>query len=109
MTDAIIIIITAATILVDIWLIAAGRVSISERMNLHGSSMHAIPFLWGALGGHFWGGNYVPWRLPIGASLGLLACLALMVWLTGRFMGGETMVVLWALLGAFGGAIVWPL
>lgn len=93
----------------DIWLAASKRITISERMKKFGAVAAALPFLWGVLSGHFWGGDLVGHTFPLYASLPSVLLLAGGVWITGRIVGfGRYLALGWSIVGAIAGTLLWP-
>lgn len=107
-TDLFIAATIASVIGFDIWLAATKRITISERMAKHGQAVKAMPFLWGVLAGHFWGGDLVPHTLPLWASLPAVLALGGGAWFAGRYINSGKLQLVWAALGAAAGTLLWP-
>ena len=112
-TDVFIISILVAIAIFDIWLLASGNKTISNRMRLVGERVSFAPYSWGAIGGHFWGPDGEPAFGNWWASIGLL--LAIGAALTGihlllrrweKLPGWFSLTYL--LCGIPAGLLLWP-
>lgn len=88
--DWLIIIIVLVVSILDVVFVVLKTPTVSRRMKVIGNRLSLAAYVWGALGGHFWGvveePLLAPWYVALGVLIGVGVALAGVHWLWWRFL-----------------------
>lgn len=103
----------AAIALVDLLLVVLKYPTISNRLRTYGRLWATCPFVWGVLGGHFWGPSGLEpvggsWWISIGLLFAACAGAGALHRLLERLDQPDWVVLLYVPAGLPAGALLWP-
>ena len=98
---------------IDVLFIFYKTPTISNRFRAIGRQLSLFPYMWGVLGGHFWGPDLEPpfnnWWASIGLLLAIGSVLSGVHWIIRRWtVPPEWLVLLYLPCGTVAGIFLWP-